>query len=104
MPTLLRVRKEIEDVIGLDTIDSVSISAKTGENVEEILERIIQKIPAPQGDKDKPLKALLFDSWYDTYLGRSLFGSNFRWQSEKGYENSVHVQRKCFRDRAEWGC
>jgi GTP-binding protein LepA len=64
-----RIKKEIEDVIGLDTSDAVSISAKTGEGVSDILERAVQKIPPPKGDINQPLKALLFDSWYDAYLG-----------------------------------
>ena len=64
-----RIKKEIEDVIGLDTSDAVSISAKTGEGVSDILERAVQKIPPPKGDSHQPLKALLFDSWYDAYLG-----------------------------------
>lgn len=64
-----RVKKEIEDTIGLDTSDAISISAKTGENVAAILEKIVEKVPPPKGDVTKPLKALLFDSWYDAYLG-----------------------------------
>ena len=64
-----RIKKEIEDVIGLDTSDAISISAKTGEGVTDILEKIVQRIPAPKGNAQEPLKALLFDSWYDAYLG-----------------------------------
>jgi GTP-binding protein LepA len=64
-----RIKKEIEDVIGLDTNDAISISAKTGAGVSDILEKIIERIPAPKGDAQQPLKALLFDSWYDAYLG-----------------------------------
>jgi GTP-binding protein LepA len=64
-----RIKKEIEDVIGLDTSDAISISAKTGEGVTDILEKIVQRIPAPKGNIQEPLKALLFDSWYDAYLG-----------------------------------
>jgi GTP-binding protein LepA len=64
-----RVKKQIEDVIGLDTKDSLEISAKTGLGIAEVLESIVTKLPAPKGDIDKPLKALLVDSWYDPYLG-----------------------------------
>src|ERR1700688_3989188 len=64
-----RVKQQIEDVIGLDASDAVLISAKTGQNVPEVLEAIVTRLPAPKGDRDAPLKALLVDSWYDTYLG-----------------------------------
>ena len=64
-----RVRAEIEEIIGLDASDAVVASAKSGIGVKEILEAIVQKIPAPQGDPDAPLKALIFDSWYDPYQG-----------------------------------
>jgi GTP-binding protein LepA len=64
-----RVKQQIEDVIGLDASDAVEISAKTGLGVDLVLEAIVHRLPAPKGDIDKPLKALLVDSWYDTYLG-----------------------------------
>jgi GTP-binding protein LepA len=64
-----RIKKEIEDVIGLDTAEAIPISAKTGMGVTDILEKIVEKIPAPKGNIQEPLKALLFDSWYDAYLG-----------------------------------
>ncbi len=64
-----RVANEIEDDIGIPALDAPRISAKTGLNVEEVLERIVTDIPAPQGDADKPLKALIFDSYYDSYRG-----------------------------------
>ena len=64
-----RVRQQIEDVIGLDASSALEISAKTGLGVEEVLEAIVHCLPAPKGDANAPLKALLVDSWYDAYLG-----------------------------------
>jgi GTP-binding protein LepA len=64
-----KVRKEIEDIIGLDASDAVLASAKSGIGITEILEAIVKRIPPPKGDPDKPLKAMLVDSWYDPYLG-----------------------------------
>lgn len=64
-----RVAKEIEDVIGIDASHAIHASAKTGEGVEDILEQLIRTIPAPAGDRDAPLQALIIDSWFDNYLG-----------------------------------
>jgi GTP-binding protein LepA len=64
-----RVRQQIEDVIGLDASGAIGISAKTGLNVEAVLEAIVEKLPPPKGETNAPLKALLVDSWYDSYLG-----------------------------------
>lgn len=64
-----RTKKEIEETIGLPCDDVVGISAKTGLNVEAVLEEIVRKIPSPKGDVDRPLKALIFDSFYDSYRG-----------------------------------
>ena len=64
-----KVKQQIEDVIGLDTSDAVEISAKTGLGVPDVLEAIVARLPAPQGDPNAPLQALLVDSWYDPYLG-----------------------------------
>ncbi len=64
-----RVRQQIEDVIGIDASEAIPISAKTGLNIEGVLEAIVQKLPAPKGDAEAPLKCLLVDSWYDAYLG-----------------------------------
>ena len=68
-----RVIQEIEDVIGIEAEDAPRISAKTGENVHQVLEKIVEMIPAPQGDPQAPLKALIFDSIYDSYKGVIIF-------------------------------
>jgi len=64
-----KVKAQIEEVIGLDASNAIGISAKTGLNIEEVLEAIVTRLPAPKGDADATLKALLVDSWYDAYLG-----------------------------------
>ena len=64
-----KTKREIEDQIGIDTTGCPEISAKVGLNIEDVLEQIIEKIPAPNGDPNKPLKCLIFDSYYDNYLG-----------------------------------
>ncbi|WP_346908098.1 translation elongation factor 4 [uncultured Roseibium sp.] len=64
-----RIKEQIEDVIGIDASEACMISAKTGLGVDTVLEAIVAKLPAPQGDPDATLKAMLVDSWYDTYLG-----------------------------------
>ncbi len=64
-----RIRAQIEDVIGIDASGAIEASAKTGAGIEELLEAIVAELPSPKGDPDKPLKAMLVDSWYDPYLG-----------------------------------
>ena len=63
------IKQEIEDVIGIEAEDAPLVSAKTGLNIEDVLEEIVEKIPAPEGDENAPLKALIFDSYYDSYKG-----------------------------------
>ncbi|MDW3094981.1 MAG: translation elongation factor 4 [Gammaproteobacteria bacterium] len=65
----VRVSEEIEEVIGIDATDPILVSAKTGQGVEDVLEALVNNIPEPQGDPDKPLKALIIDSWFDSYVG-----------------------------------
>jgi len=64
-----KTKRQIEDVIGIDTSNAISCSGKTGEGIDEILEKIIEKLPPPKGQKNNDLKCLLVDSWYDSYLG-----------------------------------
>src|SRR6201988_1658835 len=64
-----RVKQQVEDVIGIDASHAVEISAKTGLNIDQVLEAVVERLPAPKGDESAPLKAMLIDSWYDAYLG-----------------------------------
>ncbi len=64
-----RIRQQIEDVIGIDASEAVLISAKTGLNIQDVLEAVVTRLPPPKGELERPLKALLVDSWYDAYLG-----------------------------------
>tara|TARA_R110002050_G_scaffold9504_3_gene33494 strand:+ start:12354 stop:14150 length:1797 start_codon:yes stop_codon:yes gene_type:complete len=64
-----RVAQEIEDIIGVDAMDAVQCSAKTGLGIEDLLEALVERIPAPKGDPDGPLQALIIDSWFDSYVG-----------------------------------
>ncbi|MEY4761047.1 MAG: hypothetical protein RLZZ200_903 [Pseudomonadota bacterium] len=64
-----KVIKEIEEIIGIDAQDAVRVSAKTGQNVDELMEQLVQRIPAPKGDPAAPLQALIIDSWFDNYVG-----------------------------------
>ena len=79
-----RVKHEIEEIIGIDAHDAVLASAKEGIGTREILEEIVKKIPAPQGDAAAPLKALLFDSWYDQYQGVIILVRLFEGSLKKG--------------------
>ncbi len=64
-----KIKKQIKEIIGIDTINTVSVSAKTGSGVEEVINNLIKLLPSPKGSDKNPLRALLVDSWYDTYLG-----------------------------------
>jgi GTP-binding protein LepA len=79
-----RIKAQIEEVIGLDASEAVPISAKTGLNIDQVLEAIVEKLPAPQGDEKAPLKALLVDSWYDSYLGVVVLVRIFDGELRKG--------------------
>jgi len=79
-----RVRKEIEDVIGLDASDAIAASAKEGIGIKEILEAVVKKVPPPKGNPDAPLKALLFDSWYDPFQGAVILIRVFDGKIKKG--------------------
>ena len=86
-----RVKEEIEDIIGLDASDAPLISAKTGLNVEDVLEQIVKVVPPPTGDVDAPLKALVFDSLYDPYKGVIVFCSIKEGQIKKGMKVRMMV-------------
>ena len=64
-----RIKKQIQEIIGIDTTNTVSVSAKTGNGVEQVINNLISLLPPPKGSNNNPLRALLVDSWYDTYLG-----------------------------------
>ena len=66
---ILRTQEAIEQAVGLDATDAIPVSAKTGQGVDEVLEAIVHRLPAPKGDPDAPLQALIFDSWFDAYRG-----------------------------------
>jgi GTP-binding protein LepA len=83
-----RVSSEIEEVIGLDASDAVQVSAKTGIGVEDLLEDIVQHIPAPEGNAEAPLQALIFDSWFDSYRGVMLL--------VRVFEGSVQKKQKIY--------
>ncbi len=91
-----RVKEEIEDIIGLEAEDAPLISAKEGLNVEQVLEAIVQKIPAPVGDKNDPLKALIFDSIYDAYKGVIVFCRVMEGAIKKGSKVKMMATGKTF--------
>ncbi len=92
-----RIKQQIEDVIGIDASEAVLISAKTGLNIDQVLEAIVHRLPPPQGDATAPLKALLVDSWYDAYLGvvvlvRIIDGSLKKHQKIKMMDTDAHYE------------
>jgi GTP-binding protein LepA len=91
-----RVKREVEDVIGLDASDAVLASAKAGIGIEEILEQIVKKVPAPQGDPDAPLQALIFDSYYDSYRGVVAYVRVVNGTIRKGMKIKMMATHKVF--------
>lgn len=91
-----RVKHEIEEIIGIDAHDAVMASAKEGIGTREILEQIVKKIPAPQGDAAAPLKALLFDSWYDQYQGVIILVRLFEGTLKKGDKIQLMSTNKAY--------
>ncbi|HAS88338.1 MAG TPA: elongation factor 4, partial [Desulfovibrio sp.] len=91
-----RVAQEIEEVIGLDCSEPLMISAKTGLNVEDVLESIVKDLPPPEGDPDAPLKALIFDSWYDSYQGVVVLFRILDGTLKKGDKIQIHSTGRTF--------
>lgn len=91
-----RVKQEIEDVIGLDASDAVLASAKAGIGIEEILEQIVEKVPPPEGDESAPLRALIFDSVYDSYKGVIIYTRVFDGTIKKGMGIRMMASGKTF--------
>ncbi len=95
-----KTKKEIEDVVGIETINAISCSGKTGEGIDDILEAIINKLPAPIGQQNEKLKCLLVDSWYDSYLGVVILVRVINGKLKKGMKiklmsnNQEHVIEK----------
>ncbi|WP_276840047.1 translation elongation factor 4, partial [Anaerovibrio lipolyticus] len=98
-----RVKQEIEDVIGLDASEAILASAKTGEGIEEILDAIVERIPAPSGETDKPLSALIFDSYFDSYKGAIAHIRIMDGVLKKGMALKMMATGKVF-DATEIGC
>lgn len=91
-----RVRKEIEDVIGIDASDAIPASAKEGIGIKEILEAVVKKVPPPKGNPDAPLKALLFDSWYDPFQGAVILIRVFDGKIKKGQKIRFIAANKAY--------
>ena len=89
-----RAKHEIEDVIGIPAQDAPEVSAKMGTNIEEVLERIVTDIPAPDGDPHAPLQALIFDSQYDSYRGRHRLYSRHAGHDSSGHEGEDDGNRR----------
>ena len=91
-----RVRNEIEDIIGIPASDCPAVSAKVGLNIGDVLEKIVTDIPAPNGDPDAPLKALIFDSYYDSYLGVVVYVRILDGEVKSGDKILLMSNQKCF--------
>ena len=89
-----RVKEDIENTIGLDCSDAILVSAKTGEGIKELLDAIVDRIPAPKGDKNAPTKALIYDSWFDNYLGAVALVRVFDGEIKKNQEVLVMSTKK----------
>jgi len=85
-----RVKDEIEHTIGLDCSEALSVSAKSGIGIRELLDTLVDKIPAPTGDENAPTKALIYDSWFDNYLGALAFGTRLRRDDRQGAGSLRH--------------
>ena len=90
------VKKEIRDVIGIDAEEAPLVSAKEGLNIDQVLEEIVAKIPAPEGDINAPLKALIFDSYYDTYKGVVCYIRVFEGSIKPGMEIKMMSSNKSY--------
>lgn len=88
-----KIKEQIEDVLGIDSSDASLVSAKTGQGVEELLEKIVVKLPSPKGELDEPLKCMLVDSWYDSYLGVIVLVRVINGQLKKKSKDKVHGSR-----------
>ena len=91
-----KVRAQIEEAVGIDCTDAILASAKEGTGVREILEMIVQKVPPPKGSKDKPLKALMFDSWFDNYKGVVILVRLFDGEVKPGAKIMLMSSKKIF--------
>ena len=96
------VKAEIEDYIGLDASDAPLISAKNGINIEDVLEGIVNHVPAPEGDSEAPLKALIFDSYYDAYKGVIAYVRVFEGTVKKGMTIEMMNTKKKFEVNRSW--
>ena len=90
------IKEEIEEIIGLDASEAPLISAKSGLNIEDVLEDIVANVPAPTGDINKPLKALIFDSYYDAYKGVVAYVRVFEGEVKKGMTIEMMNTKKKF--------
>ncbi len=95
-----RVLNEVEEAIGLDCTDHSLVSAKTGEGVKELLETIVRRVPAPSGDENAPTKALIYDSWFDNYLGALALVRVYEGKITKGQKIQIMNTKE---EHQSWG-